>query len=71
MKDCCENLKSFLSAIEGLVTIAECSRNFDEATQCLAMIGRCAANMIESIHKLEEHIAIQQFGGEIKNNTSR
>jgi signal transduction histidine kinase len=59
INSCSHNLKSPLTSIEGLVTIAEYCANPNEVNQCLGMIQQCALNMLDMIQKLEEYTSIQ------------
>jgi hypothetical protein len=55
INSCSHNLKSPLTSIEGLVSIANYSLTRDETKHCLDLIQHCAANMQEMIQKLEDY----------------
>jgi hypothetical protein len=55
INSCSHNLKSPLTSIEGLVSIANYSMTREETRQCLDLIHNCASNMQEMIQKLEDY----------------
>jgi len=59
VNSCSHNLKSPLTSIEGLVTVAKYHTSPEEVNQCLGMIEHCALHMLDVILKLEEYTSIQ------------
>lgn len=55
INSCSHNLKSPLTSIEGLVSIANYSMTKEETRRCLDLIHNCASNMVEMIQKLEDY----------------